>query len=128
MTTPNSDFVGKTRIRAKVAIRPTAGFLRPSIMATAGGSTTEPEAFKHSFSYLVNSIDAAALLPAALSINLITDRQKSECACEADPYKKAETFLGHLLRAINSHYENFHTFVQILEETDQAQIASRLRG
>ena len=56
----------------------------------------EPEALKHSFSYLVNSIDTAALLPVALSRNLITDRQRTECYNEADPYKKAETFVGYL--------------------------------
>ena len=48
----------------------------------------EPEALKHSFSYLVNSIDTAALLSVALSRNLITDRQRTECYNEADPYKK----------------------------------------
>ena len=88
----------------------------------------EPEALNHSFSYLVNSIDTAALLPAALSRNLITDRQRTECYNEADPYKKAETFVGYLQRAVNADYDNFHTFVQILKETGQAKIASRLRG
>ena len=99
-------------------------------MATAGGSSpaAEPEALKHSFSYLVNSIDTAALLPAALSRNLITDRQRTECYNEADPYKKAETFVGYLQRAVNADYDNFYTFVQILKEIGQAQIASRLRG
>ena len=43
-------------------------------MITAGGSPAELEALKHSFSYLVKSIDTAALLPAALSRNLIMDR------------------------------------------------------
>ena len=88
----------------------------------------EPEALKHSFSYLVNSIDTAALLPAALSRNLITDRQRTECYNEADPYKKAETFIGHLQRAVNGDYTNFHIFVRILQETGQAKIAFRLRG
>ena len=95
----------------------------------AGGSpAAEPEALKYSFSYLVNSIDTAALLPAALSRNLITDRQRTECSNEADPYKKAETFVGYLQRAVNADYDNFHSFVQILEETGQAQIASFLCG
>ena len=99
-------------------------------MATAGGSSpaAEPEALKHSFSYLVNSIDAAALLPAALSRDLITDRQRTECYNEADPYKKAETFVGYLQRAVNADYDNYYTIVQILKRTGQAQIASRLRG
>ena len=99
-------------------------------MATAGGSSppAEPEALKHSFSYLVNSIDTAALLPAALSRNLITDRQRTECHSETDPFKKADKFVGYLQRAVNADYDNFHTFVHILKETGQAQIASRLRG
>ena len=94
----------------------------------ASSSLAEPEALKHSFSYLVNSIDTAALLPIALSRNLITDRQRTECYNEADPYKKAETFVGYLQRAVNGDYHKFYTFVQILQETDQTEIASRLRG
>ena len=50
-------------------------------MATAGGSpAAEPEALKHSFSYLVNSIDTAALLPIALSRDsrVTLDRQRTE--------------------------------------------------
>ena len=98
-------------------------------MATAGGSpAAEPEALKRSFSYLVNSIDTAALLPVALKRNLITDRQRTECYNEADPYKKAETFVCYLQLAVNADYDKYHTFVQILKETYQAQIASRLRG
>ena len=97
-------------------------------MAVAGGPAAEPEALKHLYSYLVNSIDTAALLPAALSKNLISDRQRTECTNETDPYKKAETFLGHLQRAVNADYENYYTIIQILKETNQAQIASRLRG
>ena len=94
----------------------------------SSSSAAEPEALKHSFSYLVNSIDTAALLPAALSKNLITDRQRTECYNEADSYKKAETFVGYLQRAVNANYNKFHIFVQILQETCQAKIASRLRG
>ena len=95
-------------------------------MATA---PAEPEALKHSFSYLVNSIDTAALLPATLSRNLITDRQRTECYNEADPYKKAETFVGYLQRAVNGDYYKFHTFVQILPRNrTSTRIASRLRG
>ena len=99
-------------------------------MATAGGSpAAEPEALKHSFSYLVNSIDTAALLPAALSRNLITDRQRTECSNETHSvYQRAEKFLSYLQRAVNGDYYKFYTFVQILQETNQAQIASRLRG
>ena len=99
-------------------------------MATAGGSpAAEPEALNHSFSYLVNSIDTAALLPDALSRNLITDRQRTECCNETDSvYQRAEKFLSYLQRAVNADYTNFHIFVQILKETGQAQIASRLRG
>ena len=98
-------------------------------MATAGGSTAEPEALKHSFSYLVSSIDTAALLPAALSKELITDRQRTDCSSETDSaYQKAEKFLSYLQRAVNGDYYKFHTFVQILQETGQSHIASCLRG
>ena len=98
-------------------------------MATAGDSpAAEPEALKHLFSYLVNSIDTAALLPAALSRDLITDRQRTECYNETDPYKKAETFVGYLQRAVNADYDNFHIIIQILKKNGQTKIASRLRG
>ena len=99
------------------------------VSETAGGSSpAEPEALKHLFDYLVNSIDTAALLPVALSRDLITDRQRSECASEVDPYKKAETLVGYLQQAVNSDYDNFNKFVQILKGTGQAHIASRLLG
>ena len=97
--------------------------------ATAGGcSPAEQEALKHSFSYLVNNIDTAALLSAALSRNLITDHQRTECSNEIDPYKKAEMFVGYLQRAVNADYDNYYTIVQILKRTNQAHIASHLRG
>ena len=88
----------------------------------------EPEALQHCFSYLVSSIDTDSLLPPALSGNLITDRQRTECYNETDPYKKAETFLGHLQRAVYADGSIYHSFVQILKQTGQAKIASRLRG
>ena len=94
----------------------------------AGGHTAEQEALKHSFSYLVDSIDTAALLPAALSRGLITNRQRIECYNETDPYKKAETFLGHLQRAVNADNDKYRTIIQILEETGQVEIVSRLCG
>ena len=94
-------------------------------MATAAADS---EAFKHSFSYLVNSIDATALLPAALSTNLITSQQRSECATKTNPKEKAETFVGYIGQAVNGDYDNFHIFIQILKETGQAHIASRLHG
>ena len=101
-----------------------------AICSTSGSSlAAKPEALKHSFSYLVNSIDTAALLPAALSNNLISDRQRTECSNEShSTYQRAGTFLSYLLRAVNGDNYKFDTFVQILQETDQAQIASRLRG
>ena len=89
-------------------------------MATASDSAADSEAFKH---YLVNSIDATALLPAALSTNLITSQQRSECATKTDP---KETFVGYIEQAVNGDYDNFHIFIQILKETGQAHIASRL--
>ena len=83
---------------------------------------------QHSFHYLVSSVDTPALLPAALSANLITDRQRTECVNESDHYKKTETFLGHIQRAVNGDYQNFYTFLDILEKTSQQRIVSRLRG
>ena len=42
--------------------------------------------------------------------------------------KKAEMFVGYIQRAVNADYTNYHIFVKTLQETDQAKIASRLRG
>ena len=101
---------------------------RRKLMASDAGRSAESKAFQLAFHYLVNSIDTNALLPAALSIDLITGRQRSECASEPDPYIKAEKFLGHLQRAVNGDSNKYHAFVQILHETGQASIASRLQG
>lgn len=76
----------------------------------------------------MNSIDTAALIPAGLRRDLITNHQKLEYYNETDPYKKAEMFLSHLQQAVNADYDNYHTFVQILKQTSQLQIAFRLRG
>ena len=95
-------------------------------MATTVSSSAEAEALKLAFSYLVNSIDIAALLPAALSADLISDPQRSECISEPDSYKKAEKFLGHLQRAVNGDSNNFHVFIQVLQKTNQLRIAERL--
>ena len=97
-------------------------------MATAAGRSAESEALKIAFDYLVNSIDTAALLPKALRAHLVSEPQRSECASEPDPYKKAEKFLGHLQRAVNGDSNKYHTFIQVLKETGQASIASRLGG
>ena len=91
-------------------------------------STAESEALKHSFQYLVNSIDTDAVLPGALSSDLITDRQRTECANESDPYKKAETFLGHVQRAVNGNPKKFNDFLDMLQKTSQKEIVSCLRG
>ena len=95
-------------------------------MATFTGMA-EQETLKLTFSYLANSIDAAALLSAALSRQLITERQRLECFSEPDPNKQAEKFLGHLQRAVNGDSNKFHIFVQLLNESDQESIASRLK-
>ena len=97
-------------------------------MATAVGSSAEAEALKLAFSYLVDCVDVAALLPAALSAQLISAPQRSECISEPDPYKKAENFLGHLQRAVNGDSSNFHIFIQVLQQTNQLKIAERLCG
>ena len=88
----------------------------------------EAEALKLDYSYLVNSIDTDSLLPIALSKQLLTIRQRDECAGESTDYKKAEKFLGYLQRAINGDSDKFYTLVQILDETSQSKIASRLHG
>ena len=97
-------------------------------MATAVGSSAEAEALKLAFSYLVNSVDVAALLPATLSAHLISDPQRSECVSEPDHYKRAEKFLGHLQRAVNGDSSNLHVFIQLLQQTNQLKIAERLHG
>ena len=97
-------------------------------MATAGGSSAESEALRLAFSYLVNSIDSTALIPAALSAHLISDSQRSECDSVADSFKRAGNFLGHLQRAVNGDSNKYHTFIRVLKETGQASIASRLGG
>ena len=97
-------------------------------MATSTTYTAaEQETLKLMFSYLVNSIDTDGLLPAALSRQLITERQRFECFNEPDPNKKAEKFLGHLQRAVNRDSNKFHIFVQLLNESGQESIASRLK-
>ena len=101
----------------------------PSRSVLPAGSSAESEALKLSFSYLANSIDAPALLSAAVCRQLITERQRSECASELlDPYKKAEVLLGHLQRTVNGDSIKFHAFVQVLRETGQDSIAQRLQG
>ena len=95
-------------------------------MATCTG-TAEQETLKLKFSYLANSIDTAALLPAAMSRQLITESQRVDCFIEPHPNKKAEKFLGHLQRAVNGDSKNFHIFVQLLNESGQESIASQLK-
>ena len=90
-------------------------------------STAEQETLKLMFSYLVNSIDTDGLLPAALSRQLITESQRVECFCEPDLNKKAGKFLGHLQRAVNGDSEKYHIFVQLLNDSGQASIASHLK-
>ena len=83
-------------------------------MATSGESTTssEAEALKNSFGYLVKSIEY----------------QREECSCESDQYKKAVKFLGHLLRAVNGDSSKYHVFILVLFDCDQPSIARHIRG
>lgn len=94
----------------------------------AAGNSAESEALKISFDYLVNSIDTDALLPAAISTCLISERQRSECVIEPNSYRKANKFLGYLQRAVNVESSKYHLFILILKETGQGSIASRLHG
>ena len=96
--------------------------------AGCSANAAEPEALKLAFRYLVNSMDVTSLLPSALSRQLITQPQRSDCASELDPFKKADKFLGHLLRAVNGDNTKFHTFLTVLRETGQVSIASSLHG
>ena len=104
----------------------TTAAARAVIMATCTG-TAEQETLKLMFSYLVNSIDTDSILPAALSRQLITERQRLECFSEPDLNKKAERFLGHLQRAVNGDSNKYHIFVQLLNESGQESIASHLK-
>lgn len=99
-------------------------------MATATEDITSPEeeALTKAFNYLVKSIDTDSLLPAALSRNLITNYQRSDCVCEPNPYKKAEKFVDHLLRAVNGDSDKFYIFMQVLLESGQSSIAKRMNG
>ena len=90
--------------------------------------SAEKETLKLLFHELVNSIDAVALPTAALSASLISEQQRSDCTSEANPYKKAEKFVGHLQRAVNGDTAKFHTFLKVLRETNQESIASRLQS
>lgn len=97
-------------------------------VTTVPGYSPEAESLKLTYSYLVKSIEIDSVIPDALSRQLLTSRQRDDCAGESTDYKKAEKFLGYLERAINGDSNKFHTFVQILDETSQAKIASKLRG
>ena len=97
-------------------------------MATAAGRSAESIALKLAGSYLMTSIDLTPVLPAALSAGLISESQRSECASETDPFKRALKFLGHLQKAVIDDSHKYHTFVQVLKETGQASIASLLQG
>ena len=93
-----------------------------------GSSSAEAEALRHTFGYLVNSMDTSSLLPAALSRELIRESQRAECASEANPYQKAEKFLGNLQREVNGDSNKFYTFVELLEDTGHTNLVLRLRG
>ena len=90
--------------------------------------SVESEALRRSFSYLVNSIDTAVLLPAALSRGLITEPTRQNCNDGSDSYRRAEKFLSALQRTVNGNSEMFHIFVEILSVTGQEVIVSRLNG
>ena len=96
--------------------------------STCSSSSAESESLKLSFSYLADSIDASAFLSGALSSNLITDRRRTECVNESDPYNKAGKFIGHLQREVNGDSNKFHAFVQLLDRSGNVDLASRLRG
>ena len=108
--------------------------ISPFVMATGGETPptadrpAEVVVLECKFDYLVKSIDAASVLPAALSARLITAQQRAACWVECDPYNRAEKFLGHLQRTVNGNLEKFHTFLQVLDGTGQESIAKHLRG
>ena len=96
-------------------------------MATAAGRSAESEALTLAFPFLVKSIDSTSVLPAALSADLISESQRSDCDSETDSFKRADKLVGHLQRAVNGDSNKYHTFVQVLKETGQASIASYLQ-
>lgn len=95
---------------------------------TVPGFSPEAEALKLANSYLVDSIDTDSLFPKALSRQLLTNRQVADCVSKSTAYEKAEKLLSYLQRAVNGDNNKFYTFVQILNETGQKEIASCLHG
>ena len=94
----------------------------------SGSRSPESEALQLTLKYLVDSIDTASILPAALHVHLISDHQRSECDSETEPYKKVERFLNLLQRAVNGDSNKYHTFIRILKETGQMALAEQLHG
>lgn len=90
--------------------------------------TAEVVALVRAFSYLSKSIDAASVIPEALSKGLITQNQMSDCSRCENIYKKAETFLNYLLRTVNGNSRYFHTFAEVLDRIGQESVAAHLRG
>ena len=95
---------------------------------TVAGSSAELEALLQEFTYIISSIDIGCLLPAALSRSLITHQQRLEYVYEPDPVMKAKKFFGHLMGALKGNSNKYYTFIQILHETGQTSIASRLQS
>ena len=96
--------------------------------SNSGSRSPESEALQLTFKYLVERIDTASVLPAALNAHLISDHQRSECDSETEPYKKAERFLGLLQRAVNGDSNKYNTFIRILKGTGQMDLAKQLDG
>ena len=96
--------------------------------SNSGSRSPESEALQLAFKYLMDSIDTASILPAALNAHLISEPQRSECASEPDPYKKAEKFLGLLQRAVNGDSNKYHTFIRILKGNGHMALAEQLHG
>lgn len=92
----------------------------------AEGETPHVAAFEKQFNYMVDSIDAGSVAPAALSEGLIADRQRDECLHEQSSYKKAELLLGYIRRAISGQHDNFFKFVRILRNTGHSTQATQL--
>lgn len=98
-------------------------------MSLPGYLTPEYEALRTKYSYLQESISVSSVLTTAFSNKLITDRENTECSnVSADDWQQAKKFLDIMMRKVSASKDNFYTFVQILQQTEQSEIASELEG
>ena len=96
------------------------------VMSDFGSVKSLSEVLRLKHEYLCDSIDAGSLLSGALSEGIITEQQYADCRKETDAYKKAENFLGHLMRRVKGDPERFDKFLQLLRKNGENNIANHL--